>query len=131
MKKKELEKLLRLIDKNDRRSVNFSEFKNPEKSEETFNQLDFIRENMPVYERDFSPFFMERIMGRISNLRENQGIVEYLSMQFSRVMAYGTAAVIIVFLTLYFIHGQDGFGTILGADSSNDINFISSLFYEF
>jgi len=52
-------------------------------------------------------------------------------MQLSRVMAYGMAAVALVFLTLFLLHGQDGFGTVIGTDTSDELNFISYLFYEF
>jgi hypothetical protein len=131
MKRKELEKLLSRLDLKNQDSADFSGFKDPTRAEKSFKRLVYIKENMPSHDKDFSPFFIESVMGRINNLSGNPGVVEYLSMQFSRVMAYGMAAVIIVFLTLFFLHGQEGFGAILGADNSNDINFISYLFYDF
>jgi hypothetical protein len=130
MKKKEIEKLLRLTDQKVSSQPDFSGFSDPNEARENYSRLILIRKGYSVFERDFSPFFVERVLGRINNLSKGTGIQEYLSMQFNRVMAYGFAAVLIVFLTLYILHGQEGFGTVLRSDSSNDINFISYLFYE-
>jgi hypothetical protein len=130
MKKKEIEKLLRLTDHEVSSQPDFSGFKDPGEVRENYDRLVLIRREYSDYEKDFSPFFVERVMARINNLSHSTGIQEYLSMQFNRVMVYGFAAVLIVFLTLYFLDGQEGFGTVLRSDSTNDINFISYLFYE-
>lgn len=130
MKKKEIEKLLRLADQKVTSQPDFSGFKDPSEARENYNRLVLIRKGYPTYEKDFSPFFVERVLGRINNLSHSSGIQEYLSMQFNRVMAYGFAAVLIVFATLYILNGQEGIGTILRSDNTNDINFISYLFYE-
>jgi len=131
MKRKELEKLLGLLDQQAQNPIDFSGFSNPEEAKRRYKQLSVYRLKLGFREMDFSPYFVERVMGKINNLSGNQSLSEYLSLQFSRVMAYGFAAVIVVFMTLYFIHGQDSFGIILGNDNPNDINFISYLFYEF
>jgi hypothetical protein len=83
------------------------------------------------FAKDFSPFFTDKVMGRISQLSQKLGLEEYLSLQLSRVFGYGMAAVAIVLLTLFLLHGQDGFGTVFGSDVSDELNFISYLFYEF
>jgi len=90
-----------------------------------------LRAEFSNRDHSFSPFFTDSIMGRISAITKSPGIEEYLSMLLSRVMTYGITAVVLVILTLYLLHGQDGFSAVLGTDSSNDLNFISSLFYEF
>lgn len=131
MKKKELENILILLDKSEKNNVDFSGFSNPEEAKELFDSLLFYKKNAAPIERNFSPFFIERVMGKVNNLSSNISLSEYLSLQFSRVMAYGLAAVIIVMLTLYFIQGQEEFVHVFGSDSANDINFISYLFYEF
>jgi hypothetical protein len=130
MKKKEIEKLLSLTDQKVTSQPDFSGFKDPGEARENYDKIVLIRREYSTYEKDFSPFFVERVLGGINNLSASTGIQEYLSMQFNRVIAYGFAAVLIVFLTLYFLDGQEGFGTVLRSDSTNDINFISYLFYE-
>jgi len=131
MKKKEIRKLLELLDQKDHSSVDFNEFRNPDEVKKDFNVLSFFRGKRAESQNDFSPFFTEKVMGRIAAHSRTQGIEDYLSMQFSRVMTYGLTAVVVLFLALYFLHGQDGLGTLIGTDSSNDLNFISYLFYEF
>jgi len=131
MKKKELESILILLDKSEKNNVDFLGFTNPTEAKELFDSLQLFKINSTDKEKSFSPYFIERVMGKVANLSSNNSLSDYLSLQFSRVMAYGLAAVIIVMLTLYFIQGQEGFVPILGNDSANDINFISYLFYEF
>lgn len=131
MKKKEFNKILFLLDKADKSNIDFSGFSNPVEANELFESLLIYRKNSTSQQKDFSPYFIERVMGKIMNENVNISLADYLSLQFSRVMAYGLVAVIITVLTLYFIQGQEGFIPVLGNDSANDINFISYLFYEF
>jgi len=131
MKKKEIGKVLELLDQKDLSSFNFNEFRNPDEVIEGFNLLSFFRGKHSESRSDFSPFFTEKVMGRIAAQSHTPGIEDYLSMQFNRVITYGLTAVVALFLVLWFLHGQDGIGTLIGTDSSNDLNFISYLFYEF
>jgi hypothetical protein len=131
MKKKEFEKLLGLVDQKGQGLPDFSGFSNPDDAKMKFVEILHFRNTPSENEKDFSPFFTESVMGRIKQYPLTHGLEEYLSMQFNRVMAFGLTAVVLTFLTLYFLQGQDGVGTLFGADRTNDINFISYLFYEF
>ncbi len=131
MKRKEFEKLLNLMDRSDPGLNDFSVFSDPVKARKSYDELIFYRSESGTLAKDFSPYFTDKVMGRISQLSRIHGLEEYISMQFSRVMAYGLAAVVLVIITLFFFQGQDGLGTVIGTEASNDINFISSLFYEF
>ena len=131
MKKKEFEKLLGFADQKDHSNHDFSGFKDPEEAKESFKELLFFISKRSGFEKEFSPYFTEKVMNGLFRLTRRQGIEEYLSMQFSKVLTYGLTAVVFVFIILYFLQGQDGIGTIIGTDRSNDINFISYLFYEF
>jgi len=131
MKKKELQRLLDIFDQGNREPQDFSEFRNPDEARESFKKLILIRRELSDSNSDFSPFFSAKVMGKISQFSKRPGLEEYLSMQLSRVMTYGLTAVVLVFLTLFFLQGQEGMGLVPGSDSSNDLNFISSLFYEF
>jgi hypothetical protein len=131
MKRKEFERLLGIFDQKDQSPVDFSGFSDPAEARKSYDDLRKFSGTLSGYEKYFSPFFTNRVMGRINNLAQSPGLEEYLSMQFSRVMTFGLTAVILVFLALYIFQGQEGFGTLLGTDRSNDINFISYLFYEF
>jgi hypothetical protein len=131
MKNKEFERLLGIVDQKDQRPLDFSGFSDPAAARESYNELIKFRGTLSNYEKYFSTYFTNKVMVRINNLAQSPGLEEYLSMQLSRVMTFGLTAVILVFLALYIFQGQEGIGTILGTDRSNDINFISSLFYEF
>jgi hypothetical protein len=130
MKKREIEKLLGLLDNKDQ-SHDFSGYSNPDEAKESFVKLGFLRNKLNEREKSFSPYFTEKVMGKISVLTTSPGLEEYLSMLLTRVMTYGISAVLLIFLTLYLFHGQEGIGTVIGTSDSNDINFISYLFYEF
>lgn len=131
MKKKDFKKLSDLLDLSKPGIIDFSGFSEPEKAGKSYEDFVFFREMTSGVAKDFSPFFTEKVMGRINQLSHRQGLEEYLSMQLSRVMAYGMTAVALVLLTLFLLHGQDGFGTVIGTDTSDELNFISYLFYEF
>lgn len=131
MKKKELEKLLSLADQKDQPVQDFSGFKEPEKAKGFFKQLIFYRSLLSGKKNDFPPYFADQVMNRIINSNQVHGIEEYLSLLFNRVMSYGLAATILLYLALYFFQGHEEFSTIFGVDRSSDINFISYLFYEF
>jgi hypothetical protein len=131
MKKKEIIRLLGLFDQKDLSSPDFSGFSDPDDARNNFNRLKLVRTELSGHDRSFSPYFTDRVMGRIARISQSPGIEEYLSMLFTRVMTYGLTAVVLVVLTLYFLHGPEGFSAVLGTDNSNDVNFISYLFYEF
>jgi len=130
MKKAELEKLLERLDTKDYPVLDFSDFTNPEEAKRIYNDFFYFREiyNDP---KDFSPYFTEKVMGKILLMASKSGLEEYLSIFLYRVVAYGVTAVILVFAILMFLQGQDGIGTAIGTESTTDLNFISSLFYEF
>ena len=131
MKKKEYKKLLRLIDLHDHAQVDFSRFRNPAKAKDEYDKLIVYRRTSSDNEPDFSPFFTEAVMGKLSRFSQTPGFEEYLSRLFNRVVSYGLTAVVVMLVTLYVHHGQDGFSALFGSDSANDINFISQLFYDF
>lgn len=131
MKRKEIIRILELFDAKDQKFKDFGQFDNPKKAKEQFEELAEIRDAFLKEEKNFSPFFTDKVMGRVAQLTGQQGFEDYLSMLFYRVTTYGLSAVAIVVLTLYLLHGQEGFNSIISSDSSNDINFISSLFYEY
>ncbi len=131
MKKKELKKLLRLVDHHDHKKADFSGFRNPEKARAAYDELLAYRRTSSDEEPDFSPFFTDAVMGKIARFAQSPGFEEYLSRLFSRVVSYGLTAVVVMLLTLYVLHGQDGFSALFGNDPASDINFISLLFYEF
>jgi len=131
MKNKEIERLLEYFDMKDQNNVDFSGFNNPDAAKESYVNLNLIHGELSKCEKSFSPFFTDKVMNKIEKLSYIPGIEDYLSMLLTRVMTYGLTAVIIVFMTIYFLHGQEGIGTVLGTDISNDLNFISSVFYEF
>jgi len=131
MKRKEFKRLLEFLDLKDPVTIDFSDFSDPGKAGKNYEDLLFFRQKSSGLHKDFSPFFTDKVMGRIAQLSHRQGFEEYLSMLLNRVLVYGMTAVVIVFLTLFFLHGQDGIGTVLGTDSSDELNFISYLFYEF
>ena len=131
MKKKEFEKLLGLFDQKDQPVQDFSGFKEPDRAKGLFRQLIFYRFMLSGNKKVFSPYFADQVMNRIINANHVHGIEEYLSLQFNRVMSFGLAATILFYLALYFFQGHEEFSTIFGIDRSNDINFISYLFYEF
>jgi hypothetical protein len=131
MKKKEFEKLLGFADQKDHTNLDFSGFKDPAEAKKQFEELLFFVSKRSDFESDFSPFFTEKVMNGIVGFNNRLGIEAYLSMQFSRVMTLGLTAVVFVFIALYFLQGQEGIRNVLGTDQSNDINFISYLFYEF
>ena len=131
MKRKEIKKLLSFLDRKDQGQNDFSGFNNPGGAMKSYDELLSIRRNSNENRNEFSPFFTDKVMGTISQMSQHPGLEDYLSMLLNRVMSYGLSAILIIFLTLYFLHGQEGIGTILGTDTTNDINFISYLFYEF
>lgn len=131
MKKKEIEKLVNLTDQKDLNPADFTVFSEPVKAKQYFSLLSLARRRKPDTEPDFSPYFVEKVMGRLNRVVQSPGLDDYLSMLLSKVMTYGLTALALVFLTLYFLHGQDGIGTVIGSDTTNDMNFISYLFYEF
>ncbi len=130
MKKVEIRKLLDFFDRGEPNS-DFSGFADPVEARENYQNLNLIREKYSSIDMDFSPFFTESIMGRISQLAKRPMLEEYLSNLLSRVATYGFTALVLIIITLFFLQGQDGFGSILGTDSNNEVNFISSLFYEY
>jgi hypothetical protein len=131
MKKKEFKKLIKFFDHHDQKTVDFSGFKNPEEAKSIYNELLVYRRKGSDSEPDFTPFFTDSVMGKISRYSHSPGFEEYLSRLFSRVVSYGLTAVVVMLITLYVLHGQDGFSALFGNDPGNDINFISQLFYEF
>mgnify|MGYP006954432678 CR=1 FL=1 len=131
MKKRELKRLLELFDQNNQRHSDYHGFSDPDQARKSYEDLLLFRRKPSDIKKDFSPCFTERVINRITHQTQIPRLEEYLSMQLNRVMTYGLTAVILVFLTLYFLQGQDGIGTVIGTNNSNDINFISYLFYEF
>ena len=131
MKKRYLKKILGLFDQEEHGSFDYSQFDEPERVKNQVNELIMFRDLLAAREKSFSPFFTDRVMGKLNQLVTSPSFEEYLSMQFSKVMAFGLTAVVILFLSLYFMQGIDGINSFLGTDSSNDINFVSSLFYDF
>jgi hypothetical protein len=131
MKKKELERLLGFVDQNEDETYDFSGFRDSQSAKGTFKDLLLFRESGKHAESDFSSHFADKVMQKVIHLSKKQGIEEYLSMQLYKVVSFGLSAAAIFFLALYLFQAQDGIGPILGTDRSNDINFISYVFYEF
>ncbi|MCB9000066.1 MAG: hypothetical protein H6540_08390 [Bacteroidales bacterium] len=131
MNRKEIEKLLSLAESKSADKTEFSGFSEPAEAESKFRLLRTVRANRNEQETGFSPFFTEQVMGKINVLFNKPDIQTYLSMQFSKVFAFGFSTVILILFALYFMHGQINFSAFTGTDSGNEINFISSVFYEF
>jgi hypothetical protein len=131
MKKREIEQILKLADESPILKPEFSAFSDPDVASVIYRDILQYRNDRANTEKDFSPFFENKIMGRIASIAKGQSLEDVLSGLFTRVMTYSLTALFLIILTFFIIYGQDGFTIFIGNDSSNDINFISYLFYEF
>ncbi len=81
----------------------------------------------------FREGFADRIISRINHLQETDPMEIYykvLSNLLPRILGVSVAAIILIGLILFAIHGSISPEKLLGADKINDSNFISYLFLE-
>jgi hypothetical protein len=131
MKKREIKQILELADESVNRNPDFSGFSEPDIASAIYRDILRYRKEAGTAVKDFSPFFENKIMSKIASIAKGQSLEDILSGLLSRVMTYSLTALFIIILTFFIVYGQDGFTKFIGNDTTNDINFISYLFYEF
>jgi hypothetical protein len=83
----------------------------------------------------FREGFSVRVMERLAEEKENEGVVEmevtyqYFSL-FRRIAAAGVAAIAVLLLSIYLTSGSLNKETVLGMDNLSEDNLVSYLLYE-
>ena len=131
MKKKDIKRLLELLKADQPEGSDWNMFSDPEGAKQKYTELINLRKNAGFQEFSFSPFFREKVMGKVYELTKTPAFDEILSKFMNRVILSGAITIVVVILILYAYHGQVGVDTLTGIDHDETINFISSLFNEY
>lgn len=131
MKKKDIKKLLELLNSDHPESRDWKKFSDPEDAKLKYSELVNLQKNAGFQEFSFSPYFKERVMGMIYEMTNTPAFDEVLSKFMNRVILSGAITIVLVILILYAYHGQVGVDTLTGIDQDETIDFISSLFNEY
>lgn len=131
MKRKDNKILLEYLKTDQPEISDWSVFSDPEEAKLKYAELINLRENAGFQEFSFSPFFREKVMGKVYEMTKTPAFDEVLSKFMNRVILSGVITIVVVILVLYAYHGQVRVDTLTGIDHDETINFISSLFNEY